>query len=351
MAILLTTDDTKRVITVREGIDALEGAYRALANHDAVYRQRTDMMVPLRAGEDYWLATMEGAVRTLGMAAIRLRSDRYSADRSPRKWAHRPGLYCGLVILYDIQTAEPLAIVNDGYLQVMRVGATSALAGKYLARNNSETLAVIGSGWQARGHVRAYAALFPLKQIRVFSPNAQHRQAFAEEMQQELGIPLVAMDNAKDAVHGADIVAFCTTATEQVLEGDWVEPGMYVSSLRFYREIGAQYTDRFDVYAIHSEEYTLPSYRAGSPEDWTSSSGIYHLYEHDVRAPNAIPLHHIIGGIAPGRTDGRQRTVFNNHGGLGIQFAALGRIVYDRAREQGLGHDLPAEWFLQDITT
>jgi alanine dehydrogenase len=349
MALLLSTDDTRQLVGMREAIDVLEGAYRDLASREAAYRPRSDLVAPLRPGEDYWLSTMEGSVRPLGVTAIRLRSDRYSLPG--QKWARRPGLFCGLVFLYDMETAELLAIINDGHLQVMRVAATGALGGRHLARPDSRVLGIIGSGWQARDHARAFAAIFPLERIRVYSPTAEHRERFAAEMAAELNLPVEPQATARAAVEGCDIVATCTRAKSPVLDGEWIAPGTYVAAIRYFREIGAANARGFDVHAIHPPEYGWYPNRAGTPEEQAAGCDIYDLYQGDPLPDGVVPLHAIIGGTAPGRTGAAQRTLLNNHAGMGIQFAALGRLAYDRARERGVGRELPAEWFLQDITT
>jgi len=349
MALLLGTDDTKSLVNMKETIEILDATYRDLAKHEAVYRPRSDMVLPLRPGEDYWLATMEGASRSLGVAAIRIRSDRYSLPG--RKWARRPGLFCGLVLLYDIETGELLAIMNDGYLQVMRVAATDALGGRYLARPESRILGIIGSGWQARDHLRAFACLFSLESVKVFSPNPAHREAFKATMEKEVGLPITTVASAREAVAGSDIVATCTRAEKPVLDGDWIEPGTYVSAIKYFREIGAANARGFDIHAIHPPDYGWLPFRAGTPEEQAAGCDIYDLYQADELPPGVVPFHEIVAGNHPGRTRPEQRTLLNDHCGMGIQFAALGRVVYDRARERGLGHELPSEWFLQNITT
>jgi ornithine cyclodeaminase/alanine dehydrogenase-like protein (mu-crystallin family) len=354
MTLLLTTDETARLISTRECIEVLEQAYKALATGEAAHRIRSDLVVPTVAGEDYWLATMEGAIRPLGVAAIRLRSDHKRATLrhnlpSALKYAQRPGLFCGLVILYSLETAEPLAIINDGYLQVMRVGATSALAGKYLARPDSRVLGILGASNQAQGHARAYAAQFPLDLVKVFSRTPEERERFADEMSEELGIPFRAVGSAREAVEGSDIVAACTSSRVPVLEEAWIEDGSYTSSVRYHDEIRLENVQRMDVHVVHPATYG-PLIRAGSPEEWRDSPSAYPDGKSPI-PPEAIPLEEVVGGLKPGRTDPRQRTFFNNHAGLGLQFAAVGKLVYDRARERGLGRDLPTEWFLQDIST
>lgn len=353
MPLLLTTDDTKQLVEMREAIDLLEEGYRSLARGEGTHRPRTDMQVPLRPGEDYWLATMEGASRPHGLAAIRLRSDRHTS--SGKKWAGRPGMFCGLVLLYDLETGELTAILNDGHLQLMRVSATSALAGRYLARHDSRILGVIGSGWQAHEHARAFASIFPLEQIRVYSPNEAHRTAFASKMSAELGLPVTATSTAREAVEGCDIVATCTDSSKPVMDAAWLAPGTYVSSLRYYQEMAGTAAARdaaFDMHVIHYfPGYVQPAYRAGTPAEWKLGADIYTTYDHAEPPAGASQLQDVVGGLAKGRTSPDQRTVFINHGGVGIQFVALGRVVLERARERGIGRELPAEWFLQDITT
>lgn len=353
MPLLLSTDDTKQLITMREAIDLLDEAYRALAKHDGVHRPRSDMQVPLRPGEDYWLATMEGASRVHGLAAIRLRSDRFST--SGKKWAGRPGMFCGLALLYDMESGGLVAIVNDGHLQLMRVSATSALAGRYLGRPESRVLGIIGSGWQAHDHARAFAAIFPLERIRVYSPNEAHRNAFADEMTAELGVPVTAESGARTAVEGADVVALCTDSSKPVMDPAWLAPGTYVSSLRYYKEMAGTREERdaaFDLHVIHYfPGYVQPAFRAGTSADWEQGADIYTTYDRAEPPAGSVQLQDVVGGLVPGRTSAAQRTVFINHGGVGMQFVALGRVVLDRARERGLGRELPDEWFLQDVTT
>jgi alanine dehydrogenase len=354
LTLLLSTDDCARVIKMPEAIAILEQAYLALAQGEATFRPRSDMVVPTRPGEDYWLATMEGAIRPLGVAAIRLRSDykqtqvRYGVP-TVEKWAQRPGLYCGLAIIYSLHTAEPLAIIADGYLQVMRVAATSALAGKYLARPDSTVLGIIGASFQAHDHARAYAALFPLQQIKVYCRTPEGREQFAEEMSEELGVPVVAVSSSQEAVRGSDIVAACTDSKVPVLDGDDIEPGTYVSSIRYFAEIQPQNARTIDLHVVHPPTYG-PQLRVGTQEELQHSPSA-NWNEGTPIPEGSIDLHDVVARSHPGRTSRDQRILFNNHSGMGIQFAALGKVVYERAKEMGIGRALPTEWFLQDIST
>lgn len=355
MTLLINTSETERLVATREAIDALEEAYRGLATAEATHRIRSDMVVALDPQEDYWLATMEGAIRSMGVASIRLRSDHKVAGvrhgvPTATKYALRPGLFCGLVILYSLKTAEPLAIINDGHLQVMRVGATSALAGKYLARPDSRVLGIIGASNQARGHLRAFAALFSLDHVKVFSRTTEERERFAAEMAEELGLRVEAVDTAEGAVRGSDIVAGCTSSRVPILKEEWIEDGTYTCSVRYFHEFGLENVRRMDLHVVHPASYPQVLWAGPSSEEGRSPM-TNELRNRSPLPEGTVPLEEIIGGQQLGRTDPAQRTFFNNHAGMGIQFTALGKLVYDRACERGMGRDLPTEWFLQDIST
>src|SRR5262249_5137004 len=119
----------------------------------------------------------------------------------------------------------------DGYVQRMRVGATSGLAAKYLARADAKRVALIGAGWQAGGQALAISAVRPIEHMVCYSPNAERRERFAREMRAELGVDIVPAKSAREAVAGADIVLCATNSLVPVLAKEWLEPGMHVGSL------------------------------------------------------------------------------------------------------------------------
>src|SRR3989337_803308 len=130
MTLLLGNDDIRRVLTPRMTRKALETAYRDLALGEAVCRPRIDIRIPTGTpGRCYQWGTMEGG-STAGYFAIRMKSDivyeqEYNGVRTQEKFASRPGLFCGLILLTDINTGVPLALINDGYLQHLRAAAAS----------------------------------------------------------------------------------------------------------------------------------------------------------------------------------------------------------------------------------
>src|SRR5919199_3972992 len=110
--------------------------------------------------------------------------------RTQEKYCVEPGTYSGIVLLYSTHTGEPLALMNDGYVQHMRVGGCAGLGAEVLARPESEIVGMIGSGGMARTYLEAIALVRPPRQVKVFSLTPEHRQQFADEMCERLGVPL-----------------------------------------------------------------------------------------------------------------------------------------------------------------
>ena len=142
---------------------------------------------------------MEGGARSPGYYALRIKPDVISwpeIDGKRRRitYSFKPGLYGGLVLLYDSSTAELLAIMNDGYVQHLRVAATAALGVKYMAEPNADVLGIIGSGGMARFFAPAIRAVRPIKRIQVYSPNRARLQAFCAEVEDQLKCEVIACE-------------------------------------------------------------------------------------------------------------------------------------------------------------
>lgn len=362
--IFVTNDHVEQVLDMRSCMEVIESAYRELANERATYRPRIDLYVPQDPHYYRW-GTMEGASRERGVMAIRMKSDMLAwseegAVRVEDKYCMTPGTYCGLIFLFSVQDARPLALINDGYLQHMRVGACAGIAAKYLARSDAKVLAVIGSGGMARTYTSAISLVRPLTEIRVFSPTVGNRLRFAEEVESELGVSVVPAERAEDAVRGADIVALCTDSLIPVIEAAWLEPGMHITNVRG-NEAGPDILRRADVLARLGTS-TLPrdgieadtiagtdgmtAYIAGSAAEAARIPG---APIKEIDNPDIGTIPDLMAGRWGGRTSDEQITFLNNQGTQGLQFAAVGGLVHEKAIAAGLGHPLPDEWFVQNI--
>lgn len=354
MTLLINNDEIKQLINVRECIDILQEAYCEHGLGRAAHRRRSNIIVPTGEGRTYVFANFEGTVIKAGYHAIRMRSDinEWLDEKGDRttKYASRPGLFCGLVLLYNITTGELEGILNDGYLQVMRVGATSAVAAKYLSRENSSVLGIIGAVNQARCHAEAMCAIRRIKKIKVTSLRSESREAFAREYEDKLGIEVTPVGSAEEVFKGSDIVCGCTDSPHPFIKPEWIEPGMFLSSVRPFGEVSKDVLDVFDVAVVHERGFG-PKFLPQNAAQEDSGSPIAVGGKDEKVLPSGITLAELCAAKARGREDATQKTYFANNEGHGIQFSAAGAFILKRAKERGLGRELPTEWFLQNITS
>jgi ornithine cyclodeaminase/alanine dehydrogenase-like protein (mu-crystallin family) len=355
MTLILSNDDVSKLIEMRECIDVLEEAYVELAEGRGISRTRSDSLAPTtREDALYSLKSMDGVIPKFGIGAVRINSDIVTWPKKGNnvrreKVPAAPGnRYVGLVLLFSSENGEPLAIFPDGVMQRMRVGAANGLGAKYLARKNAGTVGILGSGWQAGAQLMAVCAVRDIATIRCFSPNAENRAAFCRQMSDTLGVEVVPVEAPEDAIRGADIVMCATNTLDPVFFEHWIEPGMHVSSIK-RPEIDPKAIKRCDRVVIHvneerpihtmTKDLVLPEKADG--RGWEASD--------DIEFGKLPTLPYLILGRADGRKSDREVTCFINNLGLGYQFAAVGSLLYRKAKESGAGHDLPTEWFTEDV--
>jgi ornithine cyclodeaminase/alanine dehydrogenase-like protein (mu-crystallin family) len=357
MTLLLNNEEVEKALTPADTIAATESVYRELAEGVAFNRPRSQVYLPAESKENpgfrYRFKSQEGGSPGTGVWALRITSDMagHSFTNGIKRRRILPvatgNRYCGLVILFDIERIEPVAIMPDGVIQKMRVAALSAVGAKYLAPAKPKVLGLFGSGWQASAHIEYLCSLFDFEKIKVFSPNEQHRRDFAETMRRRLDREVVAAGTSRETVEGSDVVQAATASWDAVFDGQWVEKGMYVASIggsdasNKRREIDDETIRRGDVYIVHSKEVARLDQ---SPDIWE-------VAQKGIKAWDSIhEIQDLLAGKVAGRTAEHQITVFNNNTGAGTQFAALGAAVLKRAKEMKLGREIPTEWFLEDVS-
>jgi alanine dehydrogenase len=331
----LSNADVQRVLDMPTTLDALRVGYADLARQDAAYIPRIDLYAPTGREEDYYRwGSMTGACRATGVVAIRIKSDVVSwpDGKTEEKYCIEPGTYSGIILVYSITNGEPLAMMNDGYLQHMRVGASAGIGADALARPDAQVLGMIGSGGMARSYLEAIAEVRPLQSVKVFSPNEEHRLAYASEMGEKLGLDIIAVDSAEAAVRGCDIVSTATDAMGSTFDFDWVSRGAHVTCVT-RRELGPGMVDRADVVAqlgINTipEEFHIPglewpsaamaAYVIGQPEEraripWSNHSEMRQF-------TNMVDMD---TGKATGRLNDDQITLFINTGTQGLRWCSL----------------------------
>jgi alanine dehydrogenase len=359
--LLINNKEVEQLFDMKSCLEALETGYDDLLKGDAVYRPRLDVWVPCERPDGYYRwGTMEGASRKIGVFAIRMKSDvvHWPDGATEEKYCMQPGTYCGLVMVFSVLNGEPLAIINDGLLQHMRVGGCAGIGAKYLSRPDATVAGIFGSGGMARSYLSAFNEVRRLTQVKVYSPTRAHREAYAAEMSASLGIPVEAVDNRESVVRGSHIVAACTDSTRTVYdEPEWLEEGAHITCVRAC-EIGPRVVQRCDV-SIKLGRNTVETMDEGMVRLHGNAGYIAGQPEERARIPNPTVDNYRGGffqhfmdlkaGKVPGRTGPKQITFFINAGTQGLQFAACAGKIVQLAREKGVGREIPTEWLLQDI--
>ncbi|KTG27226.1 ornithine cyclodeaminase family protein, partial [Haloferax profundi] len=232
--------------------------------------------------------------------------------------------------LFDAESGEPLALLDGASMNPFKTGAAGGVAVDVLARDDASTVAVVGSGPQAKGQLRAIDAVRDLETVWVYSPTKKNREQFAGEMDRLLDASVAAVASSAAAVEGADIVVTATTAAEPVFDGDLLEPGTHVTAMGQYhpdkRELDTTTIARAKYVPDLRERATMDagSFLAAVDEGVVDEDHIY------------AELGEVVAGTVPGREDDDEITVFDS-GGTGIETVAAAHMLYEKARDEGLG--------------
>jgi alanine dehydrogenase len=350
--LLITDPEVRQVLKMRDCIDAMERAFAEEARGIAVNKPRTRYKVPPDLDKPGYMANIiPGAVPSSGVAALRYDSTivqehvvaggRRLDFPSPlkRSW--------GFVMLFSLQTGEMLALIHDFSMSAIRVGATTGIANRALARKNSKIVGIFGSGNEARTNLEAICAVRDIEVVKVYSPNKEHRDRFAEEMTELLNVEVQPVTSAEAVVKSSDIVMCATNSSEPVFSGNWLEPGQLVTTIAntdgVHRRSEADATTmlRADFIVMNNKETAITN----------QQRELLDLIDAGKFGWDKVSeLGQVLIGNHPGRSNDKQIIYYKSNTGVGIQFAATGALIYEACKKKGMGRELPSEWFGADLT-
>lgn len=318
MALFLTENDVKQVLTAPMALEAVESAHRDLATGQAQDTPRARTRLPQTV-----LHILQGALPVQGVIGYKA----YTTNRSGNRF---------LVHMFDAASGRLQAVIEADYMGMIRTGAVSGLAARCLARPDAKVAGVFGAGWQAEGHVLAICAALPLERVKVFSRNAERLQAFCRRLSEMTGVPVVPAASAEEAVRGSALVGTVTTASQPLFDAEWLEPGTHInaagSNALIRQELSEATLRRCELIAVDAVPTAL-----------AEAGDLLPLLEKGrLHARQLVELGDILAGMHPGRTSADQITVFESQG-MAIQDLAVGLRVVAAARERGLGVELPLQ--------
>jgi ornithine cyclodeaminase len=237
------------------------------------------------------------------------------------------------ILLLDPDTGMLQAIMDGRYITEARTAAVSAVSTRFLAKADASTLAIIGSGVQARSHLEAYQHVRQLKEVRIWSPSAHSRQRFVDDMSPSVNIPIRATETAEQAVRGADLIVLVTSSPTPVIDDAWVSEGAHVVCVGACRpnqqEMAPQLVKRSRLYVDSRAAAVVES----GDVVMNIAAGLFD--ESHIRGE--------IGELVLGRIDGRQTprdiTVFKSLG-MAVEDVVAADLVFRRAAESGAGTEL-----------
>lgn len=325
--LILSAQDQRAVLTVHEAIDAVRVALQEFSAHRALSPIRTFLPVQKGNGTSIFMPSSVEATDSLGIKFVSVFPDNGAKGKKTIN---------GVVILADVMTGEPVAMLEASYLTVLRTGAASGLATRYLARENAKSLAVIGTGAQARGAVNAVAAVRPIEQIRLYNRSLEKAEAFAAELAEQFGahVEVFVTASADEAVEGADIIITATNSPTPVFSAERIGAGAHINAIGSFRptmqELPTEVIVRAGKVVVESVEGALDE-----------TGDLLLPIEQGVFAAERI--HAELGEITAGEKCGRERedelTVFKSVG-LAAMDVVVAKAMVDRAKALGLGQQV-----------
>jgi alanine dehydrogenase len=210
------------LLPMDECIEVMEKMFRSLANGECIQPLRSMMWLPDRVG---LLGMMPGHAKSLGVMGIKVISV-FHGNRDAGLPSHQ-----GVVILFDAKHGQPLMIFDAAEITAIRTAATSAVATRLLSRENSELLAIIGSGEQAQRHIESILLVRKIKQVNLWSRNEKHSVELVKKISGRYNIPITIKKNTQEAVENADIICTVTSSPQPVVMGDWISAGTHINAV------------------------------------------------------------------------------------------------------------------------
>ncbi|MEP6492494.1 MAG: ornithine cyclodeaminase family protein [bacterium] len=319
--LILSQSDVERLLPMKACIDVMAATLAGLARGEAVLPLRTVIAIPNTTDAFAVMPAYLGSPRSLGAKVITV----YPGNHGTRFDSHQ-----GAVLLFDPDNGSLAAVLEASAVTTIRTAAVTAVATRALSRENSSTLAMIGSGVQAVAHLESLCLVRPIKSVRVWSRNRDHARALVTLAGERFALDGSVADTCAAAVANADIVLTSTSAREPVLNGDWLTPGTHVNAIgasqASARELDSTAVARSRLYVDRRES------ALNEPGDI-----LVPLREGRITPDHIVgEIGEVLIGRAPGRGADDEITLFKSLG-LAIEDLAAASFVYDEAVRTGAG--------------
>ena len=320
--LILSRKDVESCLSMERTIQAVKEAYIAFANGRVQMPPVMHLDVEKYNGE---VDIKSGFVEDFDLIGTKIASGYYDN--------HKIGLPPGMavIVLLDLKTSMPLAIMDGSYITAYRTGAAGAVAASVLARKDSTKVGIIGAGTQGRMQILALKEIFQLEEIRVWDIEEKMATKYSSEMSELLGIDVKNFTNREEVVRGSDIVVTVTPSKKALIDVDWIEKGMHINAIGAdgpgKQEMDPAIVKLADKVVVDS----LTQCKRIGEIQHALKLGL--IQESDV--------HGEIGEILIGKKVGRESNdeiTFFDSTGLAAQDIAAAHVVLKAAKEKNLGY-------------
>lgn len=311
----LDNDEVRRIVSIDEARQVINDLFRHEADGGAENHPTTELTIP-----NGFFRIKAGVVNGFNSFGFKA----YGGIQ-------RAGRY--LVFVYNLETGVFEGLVEARALTEIRTGAVSAVGTQYMARPESETIGMIGSGREARAQAAALCAVRPIRSIKVWSRGQEHRETYAREMSERLGINVTASNSAETCVRDTDIVVTITSARDPIVAGAWLRPGTFICAVGATtperRELDGDAVDRASRVVVEH----LPQAQAecGEIRDAVQRGAL--------SWDRVIELKDIVAGRVPGRQTSDEINLFDTIG-VGTEDIAIAAYAIKKARKEGAGREI-----------
>jgi ornithine cyclodeaminase/alanine dehydrogenase-like protein (mu-crystallin family) len=318
---VLRAAEVRRFLPMTVCIDLMHRTMIAVSEGRTVVPLRTILRMPGQVG---MMGNMPGYLAEPECFGIKL------VSLIPRNTPPQYSSHLGVVLLFEAEHGQPVALLDAAEITALRTAAASGLATRLLARADATDLAILGAGEQARSHLAAMFAVRPLRRVRLWARDAAKAQAFASSQGAEHGVRIDPCGSVREAVDGAHLICTVTKAREPILCGEWLAPGVHLNVVGSSMSVAAE---------IDTAAVTRAAFFVDRRESTLNEAG---EFLRAMRSGAVSPAHirgeigEVANGSVPGRQSPEEITLYKSLG-IAPQDLAAAHYVVKKAEEAGVG--------------
>ncbi|MEM1610799.1 MAG: ornithine cyclodeaminase family protein [Sulfolobales archaeon] len=321
MVLLISEGDVLRLLDFSDAIEAIENATRMQSEGVAHVNPRSRVY-----SKSSVLHVMSSTIEPLGVSGV-------------KAYLSTPARTVFVILLYSIEDSRLLAVIEGDILSRIRTGAASALATRYLARRGASRLGIIGSGRQAYTQALAIAKVMDPEKILIYSLNRDHADSMARKLS-EKGLKALVAQSYREVISSSDVISTATNSREPFVRAEWVEKGSHINL------VGSNHPSRSEAYPEVFQKADLVVTDNKEQAQRESGDIINAVSTGYISWDRVYELWEVVTGRV-GRGSEDDITIFKSHG-IALWDVAVAKLVYDRARERGLGREVEFKGYWED---